>query len=606
MKRRGLFTHIYFPYLAVILVTLAVSGGWSLHGAREEHYVQTRHNLEAAARMMVEILARLPDPLAGAEADALCKVHEKAAGYRFTVVLSSGKVIGDSLEDPKVMDNHSGRPEIRQLFGEPPDAVGWSERRSGTVRVNMMYVAVPWVMAGERMGFVRAARAMSDVDLAVTRQRTRIIAVGLSLAVLGAIVSALIARHLSEPLDRMSQGVKAYAAGNAGLHLPSSPVREIHALAEAMNAMASHLNERFQTIVRQRDEQNALLACMTEAVIAVDDQGRVLSMNPAALDIFQVEDAAVAGRPILEAVRNADLQRLWREALDRPGPFEDEFTIPDSDRCLQAHGTALKDAEGGRIGAVIVMNDITRLRRLETMRRDFVANVSHELKTPVTSIQGFAETLLEGAAEQPEERERFLKIIAKQADRLKSIIEDLMALSSLEHDADSGAIVFHPTRVRPLLECAVKAWQDAAAEKSMTLDVSCDAELKAVVNAPLLEQAMINLVGNAVKHGLERTAVSVAAERVGSETVLSVADQGPGIARQHLPRLFERFYRVDRGRSRSMGGTGLGLAIVKRVAIAHGGRVEVDSHVGKGSVFKIMLPHRESKEQGETSAQEGG
>ena len=593
MKRHKLFIHIYIPHMIVLLLTLFAAGSWALRGARQEHYTQTRHSLRATAHMLTETLARLPDPLADPHTlDALCKAKGKATGYRFTVVLNSGRVVGDSHEDPRTMDDHSGRPEIRLLIGEPADAVGWSERRSDTVRMNMMYVAVPWQGETERMGFVRAARAMGDVDLAVARQRVRIVGVGLWLAALGALVSALIAGRLSEPLDRMRQQVQAYAVGRSGLHLPSSPILEIHTLTEAMNSMAGHLNERIQTIVRQRDEQNALFSCMTEAVIAVDDQGLILSMNPAAMHLFRPDLDAVAGRPLQEVVRNADVQRLWRKTLDSPDPVEEDFVIPDSDRFLQAHGTALTDGHGHRIGAVLVMNDITRMRRLETMRRDFVANVSHELKTPVTSIKGFAETLLDGAAEQPEERLRFLKIIDKQADRLKAILEDLLALSSLEHDAENGSLPFQKTRLAPLLEQVAKACQEAAAKKDMTIALSCHADLKAVVNAPLLEQAVVNLVGNAIKYGLERTEISVSAERTDAATVIRVADQGPGIARQHLSRIFERFYRVDKGRSRSMGGTGLGLAIVKRVAIAHGGRVDVESQVGQGSVFTIAMPDR--------------
>ncbi len=597
MKHRKLFMHVYIPHMAVLLMTLLVAGSWALRGARREHYTQTRHSLRAAALMLTETLARLPDPRADPDSvDALCKAKGEATGYRFTVVRNSGRVVGDSHEDPLAMGDHSGRPEIRMLIGEPADAVGWSERRSETVRMNMVYVAVPWQGDAERIGFVRAARPMGDVDLAIARQRIRIAGVGLWLAALGALVSAWIAGRLSEPLQRMRQQVQAYSIGRSGLHLPSSPILEIHTLTEAMNRMASHLDESVQTIVRQRDEQNALFSCMTEAVIAVDDQSRILSMNPAAHTLFRPGHGSdadeVVGRPLPEVVRNADVQRLLRKALDRPDPIEEDFDIPDSHRSLQAHGTALTDGHGHRTGAVLVIKDITRLRRLEAMRSAFVANVSHELKTPVTSIKGFAETLLDGAHEAPQERLRFLAIIDRQADRLKSILEDLLALSSLEHDAEKGAIPFYSARLAPLLDHAIQVWHSAAEKKGMTFSVACDADLKAVVNAPLLEQAVVNLIGNAVKYGLERTEISVSAERIGTAVQVRVADQGPGIARQHLSRLFERFYRVDKGRSRSMGGTGLGLAIVKRVALAHGGNVAVESRIGEGSIFTLTLPDR--------------
>jgi len=592
VKRRRLFTQIYVPHVAVLLLALLMAGGWALREARREQYEQTRRSPQAAAAMLADTLGTAFAAQSGDATQRLCQRLGSVTGYRFTVILDNGQVLGDSLEDPRKMDNHAARPEILQLIAPRSEDSGWAVRVSSTVRLNMMYVAVPWEGTDGRIGFVRAARALDDIDRAVAGQRARILGAGLWLALLGAFVSVLIARRVSRPLVAMRQRVEAFTVGEDELHLPSSSVREIDALTETMNVMAIHLNERIQTIVRQRDEQNALFSCMTEAVVAVDDQGCILSMNRAAIRLFRPGRDEVVGRPIQEVVRNADLQRLWRHTLKSAEPVEEEVAIPDTDRCLQAHGAVLTDGHGHRIGAVLVMNDITRLRRLETMRRDFVANVSHELKTPVTSIKGFAETLLDGAAEQPEDRMRFLAIIDKQADRLKSILEDLLALSSLEHDAENGAVVFHCARIAPLLEHAAQAWAAEAAAKEMTCETSCDAELRAVVNAPLLEQALVNLVGNAVKYGLPRTVVSVSAASGDGGIVLRVADQGPGIARHHLPRLFERFYRVDKGRSRTMGGTGLGLAIVKRVAIAHGGRAEVESQIGQGSVFRLHLPEK--------------
>ncbi len=594
MKRKPLFLCIFIPYALALLLTLVVAGGWALRGAREEHYTQTRDNLRRAALMLADAMDRLPDPTDAAAVNALCQRKGQAAGYRFTVILNSGRVIGDTDEAPHVMDNHYLRPEIRQLHGEPPDAVGWSTRRSGTVRLNMMYVAVVWRHADERLGFIRAARPMGDVDLALIRQRTRIFYAGLWMGVIVIIGSAVIAARLSAPLTRMREQVEAYAAGHIDLRLPGSPIREIHTLSEAMNAMAQRLAERMQTIVRQRDEQNALLACMTEAVIALDGKGNVLSMNPAAAALFQPGGGAGVGRPIEEVVRNADIQRLHQTIMRSRETVSEELTIPNGERTLQVNGSPMLDSHGQRIGCVLVITDITRIRRLETMRRDFVANVSHELKTPITSISGFTETLLEGAADDPDARHRFLGIIQRQARRLTSILEDLLTLSRLEYNAQGNEIPRRLTALRPLLENAAKTWHTVAADKGMTLAIDCDPALQASIDAPLIEQAMINLIGNAVKYGPPKTGIAIGAERDETEIRLNVKDEGPGIARHHLTRLFERFYRIDKGRSRDMGGTGLGLAIVKSIAVAHGGRADVDSAPGKGSVFTIHLPPSES------------
>jgi two-component system, OmpR family, phosphate regulon sensor histidine kinase PhoR len=262
------------------------------------------------------------------------------------------------------------------------------------------------------------------------------------------------------------------------------------------------------------------------------------------------------------------------------------------DRNLQANGTLLRgdaDADAG-VGAVVVLNDVTRLKRLEAVRRDFVANVSHELKTPVTSIKGFAETLEDGALEDPEAARRFVRIIAGQADRLNSIIEDLLALSTLEQSTDSPLLQLEEADLCDVVAVALAVCGPKANAKHITLREVCSGSLVARVSPPLLEQAVANLVDNAVKYSAEGGDVEVALVDGRDEIVVSVRDQGQGVPREHLPRLFERFYRVDKARSRDMGGTGLGLAIVKHIAQIHGGRVSVESVLGQGSTFRIHLP----------------
>jgi two-component system phosphate regulon sensor histidine kinase PhoR len=241
------------------------------------------------------------------------------------------------------------------------------------------------------------------------------------------------------------------------------------------------------------------------------------------------------------------------------------------------------------MGVVVVLNDVTRLRKLENTRREFVANVAHELKTPITSIKGFVETLLDGAYREPENNLKFLQILARQADRLHAIIEDLLTLSRIEEEAEQGKIFLSSGRLSRVLQGALRICESRAQEKSISLSLTCSEDLKAQINAPLLEQAVVNLVDNAIKYSAPGSTVQVKAEPQPSEVVIQVSDQGCGIAPEHLSRLFERFYRVDAGRSRKIGGTGLGLAIVKHIAQAHGGRATVDSSSGQGSTFSIHL-----------------
>jgi two-component system phosphate regulon sensor histidine kinase PhoR len=256
-------------------------------------------------------------------------------------------------------------------------------------------------------------------------------------------------------------------------------------------------------------------------------------------------------------------------------------------------------------GAVLVLNDVTRLRRLERVRRDFVANVSHEIKTPITTIAGFVETLLDGALDDKEETGRFLRIVRRHAERLESIVEDLLTLARLEQEGEAGSVATEETAVLEVLQAAVEACRFQAGQKGIALVVEGDARLRAPMNAPLIEQALVNLVDNAVKYSPERSTVTIAAEATPEETVLKVADHGTGIAAADLPRIFERFYRVDRARSRKLGGTGLGLSIVKHVASVHGGRATVESSPGEGSTFALHLPARPSSARAGTGAGAG-
>ena len=258
---------------------------------------------------------------------------------------------------------------------------------------------------------------------------------------------------------------------------------------------------------------------------------------------------------------------------------------------MRLRGTALRDVDGRGIGAVIVLNDVTRYRHLENLRRDFVANVSHELKTPIASIKGFVETLLDGALNQPEDAQRFLKIIASHAERLNNIIEDLLSLSKIEQSEEAANLPLVEVPLRPVLEAALHGCETQAAARKISLELHCG-DVLAMIDPPLLEQAVINLVDNAIKYSEIGGKVEVLVQCNGREREISIAvrDLGCGIAAEHLPRLFERFYRVDRARSRKLGGTGLGLAIVKHIVQAHGGRVMVNSTPGAGSVFTIHLP----------------
>jgi len=330
-----------------------------------------------------------------------------------------------------------------------------------------------------------------------------------------------------------------------------------------------------------------------EGVLAVDRDERILHLNHAAARLLDLAPEQARGRSIQEAVRNRDLQAFIGATLAGTGSAEDEIVMyGNEERFLQLHGTALTDSTDHNIGALIVLSDITRLKHLETVRRDFVANVSHELKTPITALKGCLETLSDPRPMDAAENARFLAMMTRQAARMEALVEDLLSLSRIEFDAERKRIALDPGAISDVLQRAVQSFSAAAAAKSISLTVECPAEVTALINAVLLEQAVGNLLDNAIKFSANGTRVLASVHLDGNEVEIQVTDQGPGIEKKHLARLFERFYRVDQARSRTLGGTGLGLAIVKHIALAHRGTVSVVSDPGQGSTFTIRIPAR--------------
>lgn len=353
-------------------------------------------------------------------------------------------------------------------------------------------------------------------------------------------------------------------------------------------------------LARQRNELEAVLAGLVQGVFAVDEDRKLISINDAAAQLMEVEREQVLGQPVHHVIRNKDLRQVVLAALQEEDPVEGHVVLqveaPDAPtaganmRFVRVQDTTLHDAHGKRIGKMVVLQDVTHLRHLEGVRRDFVANVSHEVKTPVTAIKAAAETLLDAGGLDQADALRFLRIISRQGDRLHAIVEDLLTLARIEQDVDHQKVELAPGRISDVLQVAVEACEPRANEKSIRIEKQCDPQLRIPISPHLLERAVINLLDNAVKYSPNSSDVWLTAQREDDEVCISVRDQGPGVSAEHVARLFERFYRTDKARSRELGGTGLGLAIVKHIAQAHGGRASVQSAPGEGSTFRIHLP----------------
>jgi len=449
-------------------------------------------------------------------------------------------------------------------------------------------VAVPVPSSPRSVILVTGDAANSDRTLAEW-QRTLLLGC-LAVTAAAAAIAYALARQLARPLDGLRAAAARLASGDVRADPPATDVAEFADLAAALVRLREQLVERGLTIGRQDTQQEAVLGSMIEGVLAIDGRRRILGINRAAADLLDVEADEAAGRPMQDVIRNPDLRRFALTAIDCREPVEDDLLLRGvRDRTIRLRGTALRDASGDG-GAVIVLNDVTEVQRLEHVRRDFVANVSHELKTPVASIKGFVETLLDGALDDHADARRFLGIVSRQADRLASIIEDLLALSRIEQSETSGTLPLERQPLAGLLVAATDDCRPRATERSIHLELTCPPMLMVTVNGPLLEQAVINLVDNAIKYSEPGKTVWLSAEADADGTAIRVRDEGCGIAAEHLPRLFERFYRVDKARSRNLGGTGLGLSIVKHIVQAHAGTIAVESTPGVGTAFTIRLP----------------
>ncbi len=585
-KRTRLLKRLFLSY--VIIISLCLTAAWFFTSdlLRSMYYEETESMLKTQAQLVRNSLGT---NVGYGNAD---KVNDQILSLnnsidtRITIILSDGYVIADSDKEYHEMDNHSNRPEIIEALN---GGTGISTRYSNTLKKDLMYVAIPLLRGNEKIGIIRTSMPVATINNTLNRHIQRIAMVIMFIALSAAIASFIVSQWIVQPVGDLIKGVSHFARGELDHRIPVRSSDELGLLTESINDMARQINDHVHEIVEQQSELEAILSGMAEAIIVVDNDLRVIEFNQAAVKYLDKDPKIVRGTLINEVIETPHLPDFAKRTLAENSLLEDEIVLYDnSEITLQAHGTQFLDVNGDRIGGIIVLNDISRIKQLENIRREFVGNVSHELKTPITSIIGFVETLNDGAINDFDNRQQFLDIIMKHARRLNSIIEDLLSISRIEA-ADGKEMEFEETKLNEVLNNAVQLCENEAKNKHILLELDCD-NLLIKCNAALLEQAVVNLVDNAVKYSEADTTVYIEGVKKGSTTVIAVTDSGYGIPEESLSRIFERFYRVDKGRSRAKGGTGLGLSIVKHIVNAHNGRIEVESTPGKGSRFNIFLP----------------
>ena len=520
--------------------------------------------------------------------DGLIKILSPRANCRLTVINIKGKVLADSEETREGllrMENHLSRPEVRTAL---TGAVGTSTHYSSVLKTDMLYVALPLKEKDQIIGILRLAIPLESVQKTLGEIR-RIVFIGLLFALgVAFILGSLLAARTIQPINRMIQVSRKYSEGDFSRRIVATSGDEIGELASTLNKMAQDIEDKIKEIRAQNEKLAATFNCMIEGIVVVDKMGRVISVNSTVERIFRTSKEELEGKNFLEAIRNNDISEIINDVLNHGEPLSKEISLVLPVRkVFQINASPIFDNEGVS-GCLIVIHDITEIRRLETVRSDFVANVSHELKTPLTSIKGFIETLLEGAIDDKENNRHFLKIIQDHAERLNNLVEDLLSLSDLE--SEETRLEIQDFDLRQELEDIILGFRSQLKKRNVEVRNELPAALSVSADKEKIGRVLTNLIDNAIKFNKDQGWIRITSQPMNGHIKITVEDSGVGIPERDLSRIFERFYRVDKARSRELGGTGLGLSIVKHTIELHKGSVGVDSVEGTGSRFWFTLP----------------
>ena len=550
---------------------------------------QTRERLKKEVALLKNVIEKgYPGGIATKAVDASAKEFGKSLHARITIIDHQGRVWGDSdvlSKNIASLENHRNRPEIRQALEK---GNGESIRYSTTLSTSMFYVASSLSINGKTSGVVRLALSLSEVDRTTSRAY-QFIYLATLVSLIGAVMlTILTSAWISKPIRELARTARKMASGELTVKTKKQASDELEELANSLNFLSAELKEKINKLSREKSQLQAILSGMLEGLMVTDEKGKVILINKSLERIFSIKDSALGKTP-LELVRKTELQEAVSKALKEHVPLTIRFTLflPEVKE-LEVNLVSF-EFEDRRRGIVAVFHDITKLSMLERVRKDFVANVSHELRTPLTAIKGYTETLLDEGIQDPLQVREFLSVIDKHAERLSLIVEDLLSLSRIESADFTPSL--QPVSVKRVCDRVAAIVSKMVQKKEIKFTFDIPGDLPQVqADEPLIEQALINLVDNAIKYTREGGTVTLSAQSQGNEVEVSVSDTGIGIASEHLPRIFERFYRVDKGRSREMGGTGLGLSIVKNIVEKHGGKLWAESELNEGSTFFFTLP----------------
>jgi len=583
--------HYKITLIFGILIALVLSGIYLYldKTLREHTYQRIRTDIKKQISLVESYLEE--ESVQNIRSYELDKIADKIGGkleLRVTIIDLDGRVFGDSELDENELigvENHLHRPEVQQAL---KSKIGESRRFSTTIKKDMLYIAAVYGK-NNAQGIIRLAIPLLEIKLISNRVKKILMASLLFAFILAIIISFLASVFISKPVREISLITQDAARGNFSKRVPISSNDEIGDLSKAFNYMSEQIKLKLQEVNLSKSRLEAVLLSMFEGVMVVDFGGTILLMNQTLKDFLLVKDDPVGRKPI-EVIRNIEIQEIADCALKGKCGVEacEISVLTPQEKILSVHATPVI-REDNLEGAVLVFYDITNLRQLEKVRKDFVANVSHELRTPISNIKGYAETLIDGALEDKENARDFLKIIYSNSDRLTRLIDDLLDLSKIE--SDKLGVTLKDCSLKPIVTRVTDGLQKQVQDKEITIKIEITEDMPDILaDEARIAQVLLNLIDNAIKYNQQKGIIIISAKEKNKFVQVDVSDTGIGISDKDLPRLFERFYRVDKARSRELGGTGLGLSIVKHIVSAHRGEVSVQSVLGQGSTFSFTLP----------------
>ena len=572
--KRSFFSKIFIGYLLIIIVLSSLILVLSLSTVREFYRDMLAGSLKTLANTLNPEVARFLDKGLINELDGFIKDLGSKIHTRVTIITADGTVLADSDENIRTMENHSHRLEVVEAL---QGKTGRSVRFSSTANEDMLYIAVPIKKGGKIIGVIRTSLYLKDIDKLLTKLNYHVAWISLGIVIIALLGAFLISNSVVQPIKSLTSAARKVTSGDFSVRVFLKTKDELRELADSFNRMNEEMQRMFTELGQQKEELNSIIHSLQEGLLVVDKQGRIIRANESFRRI--VGSQPTEGKFYWEIMRNPQLAELLKKASTEKRNFVEELTL--GDRIFMCSVTPLE----GREGIVSIFHDITEIKNIEKIKKDFVTNVSHELRTPLTAIKGYAETLREEVDAEP--GKKYVEIIERNTDRLINIVNDLLLLSGLE---EKLSLELEDIDLRDFLENVIKIFDQRLKDKQLSLVMNVKENLPPIkADLSKLEQMLVNLLDNAVKY-TDRGEITISMDALDKRVQIQVRDTGIGIPKDDIPRVFERFYVVDKSRSRKSGGTGLGLSIVKHIVLLHHGTIDIESTLGEGTKITVTLP----------------